>query len=127
MNTLSTRIKSNISHIEIASLNFDQWILSVSLREYSDNEVSGMTLCVFTGVAGFRLLDEGQMLTYPWPDDATNHYVLPAPDNAWLKQELSFGNATSLDTAREYLIATSNECLCVISHDEPSLVRESQY
>ena len=125
MSLFSIPIEENISHIEIASLNFDQWILTVSLREYASNNVKGMSLCVFTGVEGFRLLDEGQMLQYPWPDDTSRHYVVAVPDGGWLKQELSFGNAVSIDSAQEYLVATNNECLCVIAHDQPTFIQEA--
>ena len=60
-----TELDPCVNATELASLYFDQWILTVSLRTYSSKgEVNGMVALVFTEVRGFRYLDEGDMLNY---------------------------------------------------------------
>lgn len=119
-----TAIEEDISHIEIASVNFDQWMLTVALRAYAiDQSVKGMVHVVFKGVRGFRYLDEGDMLKYPFPSNSTRNYVQAIAQEGWAQQESEFGNiVTSGHT--EYLVATENECLCVMAHEQPVVIKE---
>ena len=88
-----TIIEDSISHIELASVNFDQWMLTLALRAYAkDQTVKGMVHVVFKGVRGFRYLDEGDMLKYPFPRDWNKRYVQLINDEGWSKQETQFGN-----------------------------------
>jgi hypothetical protein len=57
-----------VSYVEIAMVNFDQWILAIGIRFYSkeNTNVLGMNHVVFENPEGFRVLDEGAMLSFPW-------------------------------------------------------------
>jgi len=118
-----TEIEKEASHIELAFLSFDQWNLNISIRKYSGDSVIGMTQLVFQSVVGFRYLDEGDMLNYRFPEDATRHYCHEVTRAGWLQQEVGFKNVLPHEQQVEYLIATSNECVCVIAYKEPILLR----
>lgn len=113
----------DVSHVEIASVNFDQWTLTVALRAYAkaDQSVLGMIHVVFDQVEGFRLLDEGAMLRFPWKrlsDDGA--FVHRIPEGGWLDLERDAGNILPAAGAAEYLIVTQNECVSVIAYAEPA-------
>ncbi len=117
------QVEEEISHIELASLNFDQWILTVALRAYSkDQSVHGMVHVIFKEARGFRYLNEGDMLMYPFPEDCVRKYVQLIEGNGWSKQEEKFGNMVTIDH-QEYLVATINECLSVLSFGKPIVVK----
>lgn len=119
-----TELDSCVKTTELASLHFDQWILTVSLRTYSSKgEVNGMVALVFTEVRGFRYLDEADMLHYSWPDNATGSYFHQVESGGWFEQEEKYGNIV-MEGGSEYLIATENECLCVLAGREPVVVRD---
>lgn len=119
-----TELDSCVKATELASLHFDQWILTVSIRAYSSKgDVNGMVALVFTEVRGFRYLDEGDMLNYSWPDNATGSYFDQVESGGWVEQEEKYGNVV-MGGGSEYLIATENECLCVLASREPVLVRD---
>ena len=118
------KLDSGVTSIELASINFDQWILTVSLRTYgSSGEVNGMVALVFTEVRGFRCLDEGDMLNYPWPENAASSYFHKMEPGGWQEQEEKYGNAV-MGIGAEYLVATENECLCVLASRDPVVVRD---
>lgn len=118
------KLDSGVISIELASINFDQWILTVSLRTYSSSgEVNGMVALVFTEVRGFRCLEEGDMLNYPWPKNATSSYFHKMAHGGWQEQKEKYGNAVmGIDT--EYLVATESECLCVLASRDTVVVRD---
>lgn len=118
-----TAIEPAVSHIELASLHFDQWHLTISLRRYEADAVIGMATLTFPWVAGFRYLDESDMLNYPFPENSSKHYVHEIDSGGWLDVERASGNSVSFDQAKEYLVATENECVCVITDTEPVLQR----
>ena len=115
------KLKDAIDYIELASLNFDQWNLSVSLRQYRGDEVEGMVQLVFPLVTGFRYLDEGDMLSYPFPEDAIRSYYHEIHEEGWYSQEQEYGNVVSND-CREFVIATMNECVCILTSHDPTLI-----
>ena len=121
-----TAIEENVTHTELASVHFDQWNLTVSIRKYRDDEVLGMAQITFPAASGFRYLDEGDMLMYPFPNDSTQHYLHCIESDGWLDQDIAFKNTVLLEGAKEFLIATQVECPCVISHEEPVLLRTSE-
>ena len=118
-------IEEGVSHIELAHVVFDQWNLTISLRKYAQGEVEGMAQVIFPNVGGFRYLDEGEMLMYSFPATSIEQYVVAVETGGWAQQEREFGNLTGVDGYSEYLIATTNECLCVLSHNEPLLLRNT--
>ena len=118
-------IPEKVSHVEIASVNYDQWILTVGVRLYSKAEtnVTGMVHVIFDAPEGFRLLDEGQMLNFPWESiQGSKFYVFRVESSGWIEQEEFAGNLSLPDTAKEFLVCTDNECISVIAHTEPKLV-----
>ncbi len=119
-----TSIEKDISHIEIASINFDQWILTIALRAYGSNgNVKGMVHLIFKSARGFRYLDEGDMIKYPFPDDCTRNYVQTIAKDGWAQQENDFGNIVT-SGHQEYLIATINECVTVLAYEKPIIIKE---
>ena len=77
-----------VSHVEVASVNFDQWVLTIALRIHSkpDQKVEGMVHVIFEEVEGFRLLDEGAMINFPWKTLSLKNggFVHRVADNGWL-------------------------------------------
>ena len=118
------QLENDISHIELASIIFDQWILTIALRAYSkDQSVLGMVHVIFRGVRGFRYLDEGDMLKYSFPKNSIRNYVQLVKKGGWSSQEFEYGNIVSEDH-NEYLISTINECVCVFSTVKPEIIKE---
>ncbi|HEX8248734.1 MAG TPA: hypothetical protein VF599_11210 [Pyrinomonadaceae bacterium] len=81
----------------------------------------------FSSVSGFRLLDEGNLIAY-WESGAfeSNHHVYEVLSGGWSNGEpLPDGilSVRELIDYREWLIATTNQCITVLSADEP-LIRE---
>lgn len=119
-----TLVEDGISNIEVASVNFDQWILTVALRAYAaDQSVKGMVHVIFKGVRGFRYLDEGDMLAYPFPENCTTKYIHVINQKGWSQQETEFGNIVT-PGHKEYLVATDHECICILAHQEPVVIKD---
>jgi len=119
-----TTIEEDISFVEIAFVNFDQWMLTIALRAYTkDQTVKGMVHLVFKGVRGFRYLDEGDMLQYPFPKNCTKNYFQEINHKGWSEQEIKFGNIVTPGHF-EYLVATDNECISVLAYDDPVVIKE---
>lgn len=115
----------NVSHVEIASVHFDQWILTIGVRYYGgkDDDIIGMAHVVFDQPEGFRMLDEGAMLNFPWQElSETRAYVHIVYSGGWFDMESNAGNLHLPDTAKEYIVKTSNECVSVIAYSEPKLI-----
>ena len=111
-----------VSHLEVASVNYDQWILTVALRAYEKPEqrVGAMIHVIFERAEGFRMLDEGKMLNYPWKELKPDEYfVHEVPKGGWLDLESGAGNMYLSDGAKEYVVATMNECVSVIAWEPP--------
>jgi|SaaInlStandDraft_1057018.scaffolds.fasta_scaffold173717_1 hypothetical protein len=88
-----------------------------------DESVVGISQVLFRTPIGFRALDEGEMLNFPWDKlNVANQYVFHVSDGGWLDIEISHGNIVmDSDILEEYLIKTDNECVSVISHFPPEL------
>lgn len=81
----------------------------------------------FSNTAGFRLLDEGNLIAY-WESGAfgSNHHVYEVLSGGWSNGEpLPEGilSGRELINYREWFIATTNKCITVLSGGEP-LIRE---
>jgi hypothetical protein len=89
-----------------------------------ENEEDRFLEVVFKSIKGFRYLDEGDLLPY-WRSgvfDNTHHLVHEIRRGGWAEQEERNGflNATAaIGLHREWIIASSNGCLNVISTSEP--------
>ena len=141
--TLETKIEpfvttDNVSHLELAFVNFDQWLLIVALRVYTNphQRVEGMIHVIFENIVGFRVLDEGQMLNFPWKSlDSNDHFVHEVPHGGWMEIESKSNNICLSGDPKEYVIITSNECVSVIAYDPPvppasinrSLAQQTKY
>jgi len=121
INVLTT-VENGVTAIELASIEFDQWILSISIRKHCGDDVIGMAKIIFSQPEGFRYLDEGDTIKCPFPREKGLHYLYEIEAGGWLDQEIQYGNSTLLSDHREYRIATPNECICVISAEEPTLL-----
>lgn len=117
-----------VSSVEVASINFDQWILTIAIRLYGkkpEQPVIGMTHVVFYNPRGFRLLDEGDMLQFPWDRvSKSKSFVHRVDEGGWLDLEKNAGNLIHAESHNEYLIITGNECVSVITgeNDEPHCI-----
>ena len=127
MNTelVNFTINKNVSHIEVAFVNFDQWILTIGIRLYEINSqnVLGMNHVIFENVEGFRVLDEGAMLSFPWEKfSKSKSFVHRVNSGGWFEMEKKNGNMHLPDNAQEYIVITDNECVSVIAYKDPTLV-----
>ncbi|HXG85400.1 MAG TPA: hypothetical protein VNI84_15370 [Pyrinomonadaceae bacterium] len=79
----------------------------------------------FSSVSGFRLLDEGNLTAY-WESEAfnSNHHIYEVLSGGWSNGEaLPDGILSSREFIgfREWFIATTNECITVLSGEEPQI------
>lgn len=123
------RVDEDISYMEIFSVNYDQWNLTVTIRAYEPDpaetgstRVKGLIKIVFAGAAGFRCLAKDEMLVYPFPEQFAEYYVHRIEKKGWCEQENEFGNINR--NAQEYLVATAGDCVCVLFEGEPEVVKE---
>ena len=118
-------IPEDVSHLEIASVNYDQWILTIAVRLYSksDQTVIGMTHAIFEKADGFRVLNKDNMIRFPWSEFSNSSSFVHEVDNGgWLEMEKKSGNIVGLEDAKEYLVYGSNEAISVIAYTEPKYV-----
>ena len=121
---MNFEVDEKVSCIELAFLSFDQWMLTVALRAYSrEQDVLGMVHVTFKNVRGFRYLDEGDMLQYPFPEGCIRRYVQPMTNGGWSDQESAYGNIV-YGGHQEYLIATDVECVSILSRSDPIIIKE---
>jgi hypothetical protein len=77
----------------------------------------------FSFVAGFRLLDERDLLGY-WESRAfnSNHHVYEILSGGWTNGEaLQAGLFTNAIESREWFIKTTNKCMNILSSEEPQI------
>lgn len=112
-----------VSHVEIASVNYDQWILTVAIRLYNkpDQNVIEMVHVVFEKPIGFRLLDESDMLNFPWTAlTKSQSFVHQIDADGWYDMETRAKNfLPKYDNLKEYVVKTDNECVSVIAYSNP--------
>ena len=114
------KLRGHVSHFEVASVSFDQYILTIALREFDTRRKTacGMVHVTFQGVIGFKMLYEGDLLNYPFPVNPGASYWHKITEDGWWIQEKLLNNL-STETSKEYLIASENECVCVLSIQDP--------
>jgi hypothetical protein len=83
----------------------------------------------FDDVAGFRLLDEGDLLGY-WESrafDQSKHHIYEILSGGWATGEVVddgvLSRNESVNPYREWFVNTSNLCMNILSEQEP-LIRE---
>ena len=98
--------------VEIINVDFDGELLAVTVL--IDGDKLDIT---FDAPAGFRVLDEGDLLEY-WPDcSTTNGWLYEIAGQGWLDQELQRGGFLSGHNPeiQEYIIAGVNYCIRVLA------------
>lgn len=124
-------ISPDVSYVELAGINYDQWILTIAVRIYGkakvqtgQAEVIGMSHVIFENVEGFRMLDEGSMLMFPFTSlDSSTHFVHRIDNGGWLELESRAGNMHLNDSAKEFLVVAEDECVSIIAYEDPKHVR----
>lgn len=103
---------------EITNINFDAELLVVTVQIES-NKLD----VVFDTPAGFRVLDEGDLLEH-WPRcSIQNGWLFEVLEQGWLDQErqrdgfLSGGNKA----IKEYFIAGVSYCISVFAWEQPDV------
>ncbi|WP_139798645.1 hypothetical protein [Andreprevotia lacus] len=106
---------ADISHVRL------EWgELLVTLISGGDRKV---VIAKFKDVAGFRVLDEGNLLEF-WPTcSAHNGWLFQIFEHGWLDLESSrAGFLLDKKTGvSEFFIASQNSCINILSSREPSI------
>jgi len=80
----------------------------------------------FKNIAGFRCLDEGDLTSYWGNKDLTQNWIVEIIEGGWQDAEYSIGNcivSKQENDIREFLIMSENDCLSVLSTDEPEIIK----
>lgn len=104
--------------VEIINVDFDGELLAVTVL--IDGDKLDIT---FDTPAGFRVLDEGDLLEY-WPDcSTTNGWLYEIAGQGWLDQERQRGGFLSGHNPeiKEYFIAGVNYCISVLAWEKPDV------
>jgi len=104
--------------VEIINVEFDGELLAVTVL--IDGDKLDIT---FDAPAGFRVLDEGDLLEY-WPDcSTTNGWLYEIAGQGWLDQERHRGGFFSGHNSeiKEYFIAGVNYCISVLAWEKPDV------
>ncbi len=108
----------------VSEVRYDTKTLVVTVTSPSGAKAAAVT---FTGVVGFRVLDEGDLLEF-WPACAANNgWLFRIRANGWLDQEIArrgfvHDKASGLT---EYFIAGQNDCISVLAGAPPELEESS--
>lgn len=115
-----------VTQIETAFVNFDQWILTIGLRYYRGEEILGMAHVIFDNPSGYRVLTEADMLNYPWPSSRTGGascaVVEEIRSEGWLDLEMSAQNIVSSEGRREFIVLGMEYCVAVINTGFPRII-----
>ena len=115
----------NLKNSDLGEVTFGLFGLRAMVHLGRDqNEEDRFLEIVFKSTRGFRYLDEGDLLPY-WRSaafDNAHHLVHEIKRGGWVEQETNNGmlsTTSAFGLPREWLIASSNGCLNVISTVEP--------
>ena len=105
---------------EIADIHFDLWVLRIAL---SFRDIDDTVHVSFEGVRGFRVLDEGDLLEFWEPDARASGWLWRVKDGGWFALESTRQGFVSgiTDCYKEYLVVGVNDCVSVISTNEPKI------
>jgi len=105
---------------EVTNLNYDLELLRITLGFQG---VRSPIYLTFGGVRGFRMLDEGDLLELWNPDTRAESWLWQVEKGGWFDLESIRNGFVSGATGgyNEFLILGVNECVSVISHDEPTI------
>lgn len=106
---------------EVVSINFDMWTLRITLLFKNQ---SRPTYINFHSIAGFRVLDEGNLLEF-WEKTYGDYYMYIVKEGGWLAMEASRESAPLLtvdgSNLTEYLIAGIDDCVSILSYAQPTI------
>ena len=103
---------------EVTDIHYDLWLLRITLHfEEIDNPV----YVTFDTPRGFRVLDEGDLLEFWNIETRPKGWLLVVKSGDWYDLEKCRIGFVSGVTGGyfEYLIIGENECVSVITNDEP--------
>lgn len=105
---------------EILSIHYDLWLLRISLN--FENR-STPVYVNFPRIAGFRVLDEGDLLEFWNPDARANGWLWEIKSGGWFDLESTRSGFVSShqDKIIEYFVRGENECVSVLSFSEPEI------
>ena len=111
------RLKAEFESIEVINIEFDVEELEVTVL------IDGYKLDIsFDSPAGFRVLDEGDLLEF-WPDcSSPNGWLYEISEGGWFDQERSrkgFVSTANNPEVREYFIVGTNYCVSVLAMAAP--------
>jgi hypothetical protein len=118
---VDTQFKFSGAH-EVSDVFYSGGRLSVVLKDLKGKEA---IIATFTEVAGFRVLDEGDLLEF-WPMySSQSEWLFCILSNGWLEQEKMRKGFVRGDVERlcEYLITGSDDCVSVLAWDLPEVNR----
>jgi hypothetical protein len=104
-------------------INYEDGILSVCVVSSREGATATIT---FENVVGFRVLDEGDMLEF-WPNCSYGALVWQIHEGGWFSFERHrsglFGDMHR--NASEFLIASEEKCVNIISHALPRVSNDA--
>lgn len=106
---------------EIENVNYDLWFLRILLR-FPDRK--SPVYVEFDGMVGFRVLDEGDLLEFWNPQVRADGWLWEVGSGGWFdleKHRKGFLSGVT-DGYREFLIGGINDCVSVISYEEPKII-----
>ncbi len=78
----------------------------------------------FENPRGFKVLDEGDMYSYWENEELIKHWLFEIESGGWLDREDDAGGFISKALGfREFLITGIDDCVSVISHGEPTVLK----
>lgn len=120
---VETGFKFSGAH-EVSDVSYGGGRLSVTLKVLNGEET---VVATFPEVAGFRVLDEGDLLEF-WPVcSGRGEWLFLVMGNGWLDQERMRSGFVRGDikSLREYLITGENDCVSVLAWAEPEVSRHA--
>lgn len=105
---------------EITHIHYDLFLLRITL-EFEETE--NPLYLTFDGIRGFRVLDEGDLLEFWNPETRTKGWLWQVHKGGWFDLECLRSGFISGTTSgyKEFLILGVNECVSVISIDDPTI------
>lgn len=100
---------------EVVAVAFDLWVLRLTLH-FPQSVYP--TYVEFEEVAGFRVLDEGDLLEFWGPEVKKPGWLWRVTAGGWREPELTRSGFLRTD-AREFLVLGINDCVSVFSGGEP--------
>lgn len=105
----------------IVALNYDLKKLTI---HYEANENEDFTL-TFESPAGFRCLDERDLMDYWEHQVFTQNWMLEVFEGGWLEMEKTRGMLShQVHELREFLVVGMDECITVLATSEPLIEKK---